>query len=97
MSEINYTDKTTDLYSVAQAAEMLNLSFGRNKFYKLLVEQEILSNDHYPNDFMSNHQLMVYRQKSIVKYGRISYSIIPFFTQRGLTYISKFLKEKGII
>lgn len=86
-----------DLFSMAETAEKLGLPYGRNKLYKLLVKLEVIDKEHMPNDYMTSNNYMVYRRKLVPKNGDAYSSVIPFFTRKGLKYISEFLKEKGEI
>ena len=89
-----YFDKT---YNFAEVSELLNLPFGRNKLYKMLVEIGLLDDEHRPCKSMLENKCMTYRDKLVPKNRKPHLSIIPFFTERGLRYLDKLLKEKGMI
>ena len=97
MNRLNDLQQYEKMYSFAEAAELLNLPFGRNKLYKILVEMGLLDEEHMPCESMFKKKYMTYRNKLVPKNGTPHSSVIPFFTERGLSFIEELLQEKGVI
>ncbi len=97
MNQLNNGHYYDKMYSFSEASELLELPFGRNKFYKLLVDMGLLDKEHMPSESMFVNKYMTYRYKLVPKNGEPHPSVIPFFTEKGLKYIEQLLTEKGVI
>jgi hypothetical protein len=97
MGSYNYKlQKVT--YTAKEVAQELELPFGRNKLYKLLVEMGILDENHMPNDFVLNRDYILYHEVRVHKGGRRLYTeYVPFFTDSGIDYVRGKFIEFGIL
>ncbi len=90
-------DTSETLFTVKQAAEMLDLGYGRNTFYKNLKQWGYLSEDNRPSPFMVQQKLMLCREKQFYKWGsRMGTSNVPLFTKKGLWFIQDKIEKDGL-
>lgn len=98
--KVEFFDAVTDskdAITMADVAKVLDMGVGRNNLFKILRQERILQNDNRPyQEYIDRGYFRVVEQRYDRGYGETGINIKTLVFQKGVDFIRKTLKERGL-
>ena len=99
--KVEFFDAVTDskdAITMADVAKVLDMGVGRNNLFKILRQERILQNDNRPyQEYIDRGYFRVVEQRYDRGYGETGINIKTLVFQKGVDFIRKTLKERGLV